>query len=52
MRDISNKKVVFCIDMKLPSIVAYQEYNLFEYKDDIIENNEEKEEDEGEGDEK
>ena len=52
VRDISNKKVVFCIDMKLPSIVAYQEYNLFEYKDDIIENNEEKEEDEGEGDEK
>ena len=53
VRDISNKKVVFCIDMKLPSIVAYQEYNLYEYKDnDDNEKNEEKEEEEEEGEEK
>ena len=47
MRDISNKKVVFCIDMKIPSIVAYQDYKLYEYKDNEKEN-EEKEEEEDE----
>ena len=45
VRDISNKKVVYCIDMKIPSIVAYQNYELYEYKEDNKEN-EEKEEDE------
>ena len=45
VRDISNKKVVYCIDMKIPSIVAYQNYELYEYKEDKKEN-EEKEEDE------
>ena len=47
VRDISNKKVVFCIDMKIPSIVAYQDYKLYEYKDNEKEN-EEKEEEEDE----
>lgn len=45
VRDISNKKVVYCIDMKIPSIVSYQNYELYEYKEDNKEN-EEKEEDE------
>ena len=45
VRDISNKKVVYCIDMKIPAIVAYQNYELYEYKEDNKEN-EEKEEDE------
>ena len=45
VRDISNKKVVYCIDMKIPSIVAYQNYELYGYKEDNKEN-EEKEEDE------
>ena len=46
VRDISNKKVVYCIDMKIPAIVAYQDYDLYEYKEDNKEENEEKEEDE------
>ena len=51
VRDISNKKVVYCIDMKIPEIIAYQKYTLYEYKED--ENNkEEKEEEEDEEDEK
>ena len=28
VRDISNKKVVYCIDMKIPSIVAFGTYSL------------------------
>ena len=51
VRDISNKKVVYCIDMKIPEIVAYQKYKLFDYKDDE-DNKEEKEDDDEEEDEK
>jgi len=50
VRDISNKKVVYCIDMKIPEIVAYQKYKLFDYKDD--EDNKEEKEEEDEEDEK
>ena len=45
VRDISNKKVVYCIDMKIPEIIAYQNYTLYEYKEDE-DNKEEKEEEE------
>ena len=48
VRDISNKKVVFCIDMKIPSIVAYQDYELYEYKEDNKENYEKEEDEEDE----
>ena len=48
VRDISNKKVVFCIDMKIPSIVAYQDYELYEYKEDNKENDEKEEDEEDE----
>lgn len=51
VRDISNKKVVYCIDMKIPEIIAYQKYTLYEYKEDE-DNKEEKEEEEDEDDEK
>ena len=51
VRDISNKKVVYCIDMKIPEIIAYQKYTLYEYKEDE-DNKEEKEEEEDEEDEK
>ena len=34
VRDISNKKVVYCIDIKIPSIVAFGNYTLFEEKED------------------
>ena len=51
VRDISNKKVVYCIDMKIPEIIAYQNYTLYEYKEDE-DNKEEKEEEEDEEDEK
>ena len=34
VRDISNKKKVYCIDMKIPSIVAFGNYTLFEEKED------------------
>ena len=52
VRDISNKKVVYCIDMKIPVIVAYQDYNLYEYKEDDKEQNEDKEDDDDEEEEK
>ena len=48
VRDISNKKVVYCIDMKIPSIVAYQDYELYEYKEDNKENDEKEEDEEDE----
>ena len=48
VRDISNRKVVYCIDMKIPVIVAYQDYNLYEYKEDNKENEEKEEEEEDE----
>ena len=49
VRDISNKKVVYCIDIKIPSIVAFGNYTLVEEKDDEKENKkEEKEEKEEE----
>ena len=51
VRDISNKKVVYCIDMKIPEIIAYQNYTLYECKEDE-DNKEEKEEEEDEDDEK
>jgi len=50
VRDISNKKVVYCIDMKIPEIIAYQKYTLYEYKED--EDNKEEKEEEDEEDEK
>ena len=50
VRDISNKKVVYCIDMKIPEIIAYQKYTLYEYKEDE-DNKEEKEEEEEEDEE-
>ena len=40
VRDISNKKKVYCIDMKIPSIVAFGNYTLFEEKDDNKEEDE------------
>ena len=50
VRDISNRKVVYCIDMKIPTIVAYQDYEFYEYKDeenkDDDEDNDEKDKDE------
>ena len=49
VRDISNKKVVYCIDIKIPSIVAFGNYTLVEEKEDEKENKkEEKEEKEEE----
>ena len=48
VRDISNKKVVYCIDMKIPEIVAYQDYDLYEYKEDSKENDEKEEDEEDE----
>ena len=42
VRDISNKKKVYCIDMKIPSIVAFGNYTLFEEK---VDNKEEDEDD-------
>ena len=50
VRDISNKKVVYCIDMKIPEIIAYQNYTLYECKED--EDNKEEKEEEDEEDEK
>ena len=50
VRDISNKKVVYCIDMKIPEIIAYQKYTLYEYKED--EDNKEEKEEEDEEDER
>ena len=50
VRDISNKKVVYCIDMKIPEIIAYQKYTLYECKED--EDNKEEKEEEDEEDEK
>ena len=52
VRDISNKKVVYCIDMKIPEIIAYQNYTLYEYKEDEDNKEEKEEEEEDEDDEK
>ena len=52
VRDISNKKVVYCIDMKIPEIIAYQKYTLYEYKEDEDNKEEKEEEEEDEEDEK
>ena len=52
VRDISNKKVVYCIDMKIPEIIAYQKYTLYEYKEDEDNKEEKEEEEEDEDDEK
>ena len=52
VRDISNKKVVYCIDMKIPEIIAYQNYTLYEYKEDEDNKEEKEEEEEDEEDEK
>lgn len=52
VRDISNKKVVYCIDMKIPEIIAYQKYTLYEYKKDEDNKEEKEEEEEDEEDEK
>ena len=52
VRDISNKKVVYCIDMRIPEIIAYQNYTLYEYKEDEDNKEEKEEEEEDEDDEK
>ena len=52
VRDISNKKVVYCIDMKIPEIIAYQNYTLYECKEDEDNKEEKEEEEEDEEDEK
>ena len=52
VRDISNKKVVYCIDMKIPEIIAYQNYTLYEYKEDEDNKEEKEEEEDDEEDEK
>jgi tRNA (guanine37-N1)-methyltransferase len=44
VRDISNKKKVYCIDIKIPSIVAFGNYSPEEQKEDIKEENEEEDE--------
>ena len=44
VRDISNKKKVYCIDIKIPSVVAYGNYTFFEEKEDKIEEEDEEEE--------
>mgnify|MGYP003571387929 CR=1 FL=1 len=46
VRDISNKKKVYCIDMRIPSIVAFGNYSPEEQKDDTKEEKEENEEEE------
>ena len=46
VRDISNKKKVYCIDMRIPSIVAFGNYSPEEQKEDIKEEKEENEEEE------
>jgi len=46
VRDISNKKKVYCIDMRIPSIVAFGNYSPEEQKEDTKEEKEENEEEE------
>ena len=40
----NNKKMAYCIDIKIPSIVTFGNYSLEEQKEDIKEENEEEEE--------
>ena len=46
VRDISNKKMVYCIDIKIPAIVAFGDYTLLEEKEEKEENKEDEEEEE------
>ena len=48
VRDISNKKVVYCIDMKIPSIVAFENYTLVEEEEDKEKEKEDQKEEENE----
>ena len=45
VRDISNKKMVYCIDIKIPAIVAFGDYTLLEEKEENNKIEEEEEED-------
>ena len=46
VRDISNKKVVYCIDIKIPPIVAFGDYTIFEDKEENEKNKKEENEEE------
>ena len=48
VRDISNKKKVYCIDIQIPSIVAFGNYTLFEEKEDKKDDNDEEDDDDDE----